>query len=116
MGEELCMAKRGKPDTLSLWAAAAKAAGMSYGQYVASVPLEDRPGYQKQEDIMVSFSVPEPDGYLFCPVCGRHFPVDYRKPNKKYCCSACQTTANRIRNRDLKRRRRAQAAAAAKME
>lgn len=106
--------KRGrKPDRLSLWAAAALEAGMSYGQYVASVPLSERPGFQEPEDVQATDLVPERSDYRVCPVCGKEFQWVGRRPNQKYCSHGCQMEANRIQNRDLKRRRRAEALAAA---
>lgn len=92
--------KPSKPDRIAATAAAALAAGMSYGKYVAQFsPLPPAP------------QPPELDEFAFlkavCPECGISF---YKtNGNQKYCCLDCRS---RHSSREAKRRWRARAAAA----
>lgn len=89
------------PDRLTATAAAALAAGMSYGKYVARYGVAP---------VTVS-EAPEPDEtanlIAVCPECG----VRFLKPhgNRKYCCRECYS---RHSSREATRRYRERQAAA----
>lgn len=74
--------------TLAEKAAAAKALGMSYGQYVAKYHPESTG----------SKMTPGSDDRLFCVVCG----AELQGQQKKYCSRACENT---IRSRRKKAKR-----------
>ena len=89
------------PDRLALTAAAALAAGMSYGKYVAQygVVPADTPDVSELDAFADLLAV--------CPECG----VSFHKTHgcQKYCCRKCSI---RHANREAARRYRARAAAA----
>lgn len=91
------MAKKKEPDKLAQDAAAALAAGMSYGKWKA---MQGNPVVIKKQEIV-------PDGWLICKHCGEPFkPKTKRK--QFYCGAWCQSTASRERNEEkLKEYRKA---------
>lgn len=79
------MGKHSKPDHLTLCAAAARAEGLSYGQWKAKHP-EGLPGDFKLEPKKVEVS---PLGFTFvCWICGKKFTTHNRK--KTYCSQTCK--------------------------
>lgn len=83
------MAKKKEPDKLAQDAAAALAAGMSYGKWKA---MQGNPVVIKKPDIV-------PDGWLVCNYCGKAFkPKTKRK--QLYCEPICQAAASRERCRE----------------
>ena len=84
------MGRKRKPDKLSQDAAAAKAANMSYGQWMA---MQNTP-------VIVENKIP--DGWIVCKNCGKPF-----KPNlksvQKYCDVGCQRQSHYEHNRERKR-------------
>ena len=89
------MAKKKKEmDNLAKDAAAALAAGMSYGKWKA---MHGDTKTAPEEII--------PQGWLVCKRCGKPFkPSTYRK--QKFCEYACQYAAARERNLEKERERR----------
>ena len=81
------MAKKTEPDKLAQDAAAALAAGMSYGKWKA---MQDPVKIYKPQDL-------EP-GWKLCAWCGKPFKL---KTNKKqlYCEAYCQKLAQRHRDK-----------------
>jgi hypothetical protein len=82
------MARKKEPDKLAQDAAAALAAGMSYGKWKAM-----------QEPVKIEKKAEEiPEGWLICKQCGKPFkPKTYRK--QKYCEMSCQQAAQKERDR-----------------
>ena len=72
------MAKKKEPDKLARDAAAALAAGMSYGKWKA---LQDNPVPQKKVDGI-------PEGWKACKRCGKLFKP--KAKTQKYCEALCQ--------------------------
>jgi hypothetical protein len=87
------MAKKKEMDKLAHDAAAALAAGMSYGQWKALHPKTDA-AELKDEEI--------PYGWKMCKYCGKYFRPT--KGGQRYCEFQCQRDAQRIRDRDNKRK------------
>ena len=87
------MKKDRKPDQLAIDAAAARAAGMSYGKWRATQPQrQTEPKPQKEYYIKRN-----------CPVCGGEFMVSTPNSRKKYCCDVCkQRVNNRTRRERVK--------------
>lgn len=86
------MAKKKEMDNLAKDAAAALAAGMSYGKWKALHPKTDAAEPQDEEI---------PYGWKMCKYCGKYFKS--RKPGQRYCDIQCQMAAQRIRDREYKR-------------
>lgn len=83
------MAKKYKgPDKLALDAAAAKAAGMSYGRWKA---MQDNP-------IVVKNVEEIPEGWRICQHCKKPFKPNQYGTKQIYCELSCQRQANRERN------------------
>lgn len=72
------MAKKREMDNLAKDAAAALAAGMSYGKWKA---LQENPLPKKKKDEI-------PDGWKVCKRCGK--PFKPKATNQKYCDFVCQ--------------------------
>ena len=87
------MARKREMDQLAKDAAAARAAGMSYGKWKAlqEPVVEEAP---KVVEI--------PEGWKRCPHCGKIFKPAPRKA-KKYCEPLCQMAAARARDREERR-------------
>lgn len=81
--------KKKEPDKLAQDAAAALAAGMSYGKWKA---LHSSP-------VKIEKKIPE--GWLVCQYCGKAFKPTTRRP-QKYCELACQKQASDERYRKRK--------------
>ena len=71
------MAKKKEPDKLAQDAAAALAAGMSYGRWKA---LQENPVPEKKEDGL-------PEGWKLCKRCGKPFKA---RKTQVYCEISCQ--------------------------
>lgn len=88
------MAKKKEPDKLAQDAAAALAAGMSYGKWKA---MQDNPVAVKKKD-------ETPENWKICPHCGKPF-----KPRPKtrqiYCELYCQQAAQSIKRSEKNRER-----------
>ena len=85
--------KRTYPDRLSQRAAAAKAEGLSYGQWMAKYHPPGTPA--------------QPSGRTkVCPHCGKHFTTNYS--NKIYCTPDCTYYARQKRKQEERRRRKEQ--------
>lgn len=80
------MARKKKPDKLAQDAAAARAAGMSYGKWKA---LQSNLVERKKEI---------PDGWLVCQYCGKQFKPKTKRP-QMYCEVYCQKQAQEERDR-----------------
>lgn len=78
--------KKKGPDKLAQEAAAAKAAGMSYGKWKA---MQSAPVEVKKEI---------PDGWRVCEYCGRPYKPKTKR-SQKYCEVYCAKHANDERNR-----------------
>ena len=86
-----------KMDKLAQDAAAALAAGMSYGKWKALHPKTD--AVESQDDKI-------PYGWKMCKHCGEYF-----RPNtggQRYCDIQCQKTAHKIKDRENKRMKAAE--------
>lgn len=87
------MAKKKEMDNLAKDAAAALAAGMSYGRWKA---MQDKPvviDKPKTDEL--------PEGWKVCPFCGKRFkPNKYGNGRQVYCCVEHQRAALRERNKD----------------
>lgn len=113
------MAKKKKMDRIDLKVAAARAEGLSYGQWVAKHPEGLPPGFKPQEpeeleEIETPGPVPAtpkkkkqqypptrmPDSRR-CAVCGQTFKP--KACNTKYCCFECARKANAERARNRRR-------------
>ena len=82
-----------EPDQLAKDAAAARAAGMSYGKWKAL--QGERPETKKEI----------PEGWRICVYCGKPFkPATWRK--QLYCEAYCQKRATEKRYKAQKRRRK----------
>ena len=81
------MAKNKEPDKLAQDAAAALAAGMSYGKWKA---MQDPVRIYKPQDLA--------PGWKLCAWCGKPFMIKTKK-NKLYCDAYCQRLAQRARDR-----------------
>lgn len=87
------MAKKKEPDKLAQDAAAALAAGMSYGKRKA-IHGDTKPEPEVQELV--------PQGWLICQYCGKPFkPRSYRP--QKFCEPYCQNEAYKEKVRERKR-------------
>lgn len=87
------MAKKKAMDKLAQDAAAALAAGMSYGKWKA---MQDPVKIEKKEEI--------PDGWKVCPQCGKAYkPKNCSNSKQIYCEIGCQKAAQRERDRDKNR-------------
>lgn len=72
---------------------AAKASGLTYGQYVN----------QTEEPVSIpTKEYPDAPWKRICPVCGETFEVDRVKSRKIYCGPACRTVANNQKRDSLK--------------
>lgn len=80
--------KQTKPDQLALDAAAAKAAGLSYGKWRAMQPPR-------------KVETETPEGWCVCQHCGKKYKPKTRRP-QKYCNYECQQQALYERNRKRK--------------
>ena len=90
------MAKKVKePDKLAQDAAAALAAGMSYGKWKA---LQSQP-------VAVEKEIPE--GWAVCQWCGKPFKLKTKRP-RKYCDYACYEQAYNAKKRQQKKLEAAQ--------
>jgi hypothetical protein len=88
------MAKKKEPDNLAKDAAAALAAGMSYGRWKAMNPNTVRAEPESDEI---------PDGWKLCKHCGKQFKP--RKGTRQFYCEPwCQKEAHRERDRKRKRK------------
>ena len=87
------MAKKKEMDKLAQDAAAALAAGMSYGKWKA---LHPQTVAEKPEADEV------PDGWKMCKYCGKHFKPS--NSGQRYCDIQCQKATQRIRDREYKRK------------
>lgn len=75
-------------DRLSLWAAAARAEGMRYGDWVAKYHPPDAQGRKPPHDKTMVIGV--------CCYCGKEFyQQDHRQ--RKYCGEVCRQAANEKR-------------------
>lgn len=87
--------KKKEMDNLAKDAAAALAAGMSYGRWKA-IHGDTKDAPEEVETV--------PEGWLICQHCGKPFkPQTYRR--QKYCEYACQHEAQRERDRERNRER-----------
>lgn len=88
------MAKKKEPDKLAQDAAAALAAGMSYGKWKA---LQENPEPEKKKDGL-------PEGWKFCKRCGKPFKA---RKTQVYCEISCQreTAIEKDRERHNERQR-----------
>ena len=87
------MARKKEMDNLAKDAAAALAAGMSYGKWKA---MQDKPVViEKKEEI--------PEGWRVCKRCGKPFKVKNFGKRQIYCELACQKAAQRDRDREKNR-------------
>lgn len=88
------MARKKKPDKLAQDAAAARAAGMSYGKWKAlqSEPVKEKKGI--------------PEGWLVCKYCGKPFKPKVKR-NQIYCEAYCQAEAQKERDRQRAAARKA---------
>ena len=77
--------KKKEPDKLAQDAAAALAAGMSYGKWKAM-----------QDPVKIVKKIPE--GWRVCLWCGKAFKPKTRGP-QKYCEAVCQSRASYARSR-----------------
>lgn len=105
--------------TIQETAAAAKAAGKSYGAYVnetegQAVTVEVPEGLEPAARAEAE-AVPEYDEARTCPKCGKTFLVPSRLSRKKYCSVACQQAAAAGRQKE-KYREKALARMEAKAE
>lgn len=93
------MAKNREMDNLAKDAAAALAAGMSYGRYMAlryKPPVQKKPAPKKEE---------EPKGDRICKICGAPF---FAIRHNQLCCSyPCSRENSKRRANELQRLRRA---------
>ena len=78
-------------DNLAKDAAAALAAGMSYGKWKAI--------HGDTRDANESIEEPVPEGWRICEHCGKPYKPYSRRP-QKYCDSVCQQDALRKRDRE----------------
>lgn len=78
--------KKKEPDKLSQDAAAARAAGMSYGKWKA---LQSDPVREKNGTL---------EGWLVCQYCGKPFKPKTKRP-QIYCEIYCQREAQKERDR-----------------
>ena len=79
--------KHNEPDKLAQDAAAALAAGMSYGKWKAM-----------QNPVKIE-KPPLPDDWRLCAWCGKPFKLKTKR-KKLYCDSHCQQSAQRARDRE----------------
>lgn len=87
--------KNKEPDKLSRDAAAAKAAGMSYGKWKAmQTPVK-----------MVEKGIPE--GWRICAYCGKAFKPKSKRP-QLYCEVYCSNRASSERNNQRRKERNAE--------
>lgn len=83
------MAKKNEPDQLAQDAAAALAAGMSYGRWKAAQPVVE------VKKNLPAIGIPT----RRCALCGVEFRDDENK-NKKYCTVNCRNKAVYIRRKE----------------
>lgn len=87
-----------EPDQLAKDAAAALAAGMTYGKWKGLQHEQAK----KKEPHLPKKEIPEkeiPEGWCICQHCGKPFePKDKRK--KKYCDDPCRVAEYQKRNRE----------------
>lgn len=76
-------------DRLSKHAAEAKAAGMSYGKYMA---------IRQQQSPAVRYPLAGVDKKTDCAWCGKPVPKESRR--RKYCCEECARKAHDAKNND----------------
>lgn len=96
------MKKNNTPDTLTLCAAAAIKAGMSYGKYMAKYgwnpPIMRQQEPEEREDEMI-----------VCPECGKRFKKSAH--GKVYCSMEClERRSRKIDRRKLREKKAAMAA------
>ena len=88
------MAKKKKEmDNLAKDAAAALAAGMSYGRWKA---MQDKP-------VVIEKKEETPEGWKTCLRCGKPFKASKYGKGQKYCEYECQRAAQSERNREKMR-------------
>ena len=80
-------------DNLARDAMLAKQAGMSYGQWKAMQPKQEK----NPDEI--------PDGWLVCAYCGKPFKPKTKRP-MKYCEAYCANKANYDREKNAERVRK----------
>lgn len=83
------MAKKKEMDNLAKDAAAALAAGMSYGYWKA---MQDKP-------VVIEKKEGPPEGWKVCPRCGKEFKPTQKRGKQIYCELECQKEAQRERYR-----------------
>lgn len=87
------MARKREMDNLAKDAAAALAAGMSYGRWKA---MQNSTGViEKREEL--------PEGWKICLRCGKPFQTNKYNRRKRYCELECQKTAQRERDKEKAR-------------
>jgi len=92
------MAKKKEMDNLAKDAAAALAAGMSYGMWKA---IHGDTKVELEEDFSGD-AIPE--GWKICRHCGKLFKPNKYSGRQFYCDIECQRERQRIRERDRKRK------------
>lgn len=82
-------------DKVSTYASAARAAGLSYGQYMAMMQGKQKPEPKPEPE-------PEPKWNRVCVVCGKKF---FGIRNKICCCGACAYERNlqKAREREMEK-------------
>lgn len=88
------MAKKKEMDNLAKDAAAALAAGMSYGKWKA---MQDSVKIEKKDET--------PENWLICQYCGKPFKPKTRRL-QKYCQAYCQNEAYKEKYREKDRERK----------
>lgn len=92
------MAMQKEPDKLAQDAAAARAAGVSYGKYKAmQTPRKSQKA--KADEI--------PEGWKICKLCGKPYKPTSKRP-QKYCGAECQQKAAMEKRKDKIREYRKQ--------
>jgi RNase P subunit RPR2 len=82
------MARKKEMDNLAKDAAAAKAAGMSYGRWKA---MQENP-------VVIKKKVEIPETWKICPHCKKPFKPNQNGSKQIYCEISCQRGAQRERN------------------
>ena len=85
--------KKKEPDKLAQDAAAALAAGMTYGKWKAMQSVQEK----KEEE-------PLPPGRKICPWCNKPFEPPHLQ--RKYCCDKCKEEALREYHRKRHQRKK----------
>ena len=84
------MAKKKEMDNLAKDAAAALAAGMSYGKWKA---MQDNPVVIEKKEVLR-------EGWKVCPVCGKKFKLNKYGSRQIYCEIGCQKKAQYERTKE----------------